>query len=367
MAVMLPLQQVASEFRPGGAYAAPTTGGYYNPVITAPAPQIQQPSGTLLSPSNTYSGVKNIGSILNGNGLPQSQTLNSIGSAVGFSPGGLTYTATGALPWQTAGSVANPAMLGSGAPVTNATGALGTSTLSSTLGAAGIGAFAGNFLGKIGGNSTGGSIGGAAGAAIGNMIAPGIGGFIGGAIGGIAGGFFGGKPATAASSFANDGINPDGTFINARVGSKGAGPEFGQQTQNELSKYFTGASKALGIQFANNTQINAGYNSLRSGGPHPGYVDVHGDNIDGQGGTSKKFFFDPNDAAAKDKAYRDAVALVAQRSGFTDTAKLNEYFDSMNAPQQQGSSAPFIPIKGQQRFADFMSKYTQGTQNGNAA
>jgi hypothetical protein len=122
--------------------------------------------------------------------------INNFGTGLGFAPGTLSYTTAGALPWQVAGGVANPAMAGvSGVGATS--GSLTGATLGSTLGAASLGAgFGGLLAGMTGGNTTGGTIGGGIGAAVGNMIAPGIGGIVGGLLGGIGGGMFGGgKPS----------------------------------------------------------------------------------------------------------------------------------------------------------------------------
>lgn len=89
---------------------------------------------------------------------------------------------------------------GSGQALLAGSGSLGTTTLTSVLGAAGmgfgLGSLGGNLLaGIVGGNSAnmglGGGLGGGLGAGIGSIIAPGLGTWIGGALGSLLGGSIG--------------------------------------------------------------------------------------------------------------------------------------------------------------------------------
>jgi hypothetical protein len=379
-----PLQLATSIYQQGSptfnaAIASPYTAQTNYGFINAAPQQQQQQSGPSFGLNNLSTAGRIIG---NGGTLPQSGFINNIGAGLGFAPGASapTYLATGALPWQTAGAVANPALLSagpsniisSGAGGLGSSTALGGSTLSSTLGAAGIGAFAGNFLGKIGGNPTGGSIGGGVGAAIGSAFGP-VGSVVGGALGGVVGGFFGGKkPATSASGFSVGALNPDGTFVNASTGTKNASAEQGQAAMDTLGSYLTSASKALGIEFKPGTSFDGGYNSLRSGGPYPDYINVMGENVDGKGGNTNYMYYDISDPTEKDRVFREAVKIAAARSGYTDMGAIDAHFDQQKflttTQGKQAQAMPFIPIKNDQRFADFMSKFkTQGTTpNANA-
>lgn len=371
-----PLQMATSIYQQGtptynAAIASPYTVNTQYGFMNA-APQKQEQSGPSFGLDNLSSG----GNIVkNGFNLPQSNFINNAGAALGFSPGTLSYTAAGALPWQTAGAIANPAMAGqAGVGLTQGTSsALGAGTFSSALGAAGIGAFAGNFLGKIGGNSTGGSIGGAIGAGIGMAVGGPIGGVIGGTIGGTIGGFFGGKSKpTSASEFGLDGLKSDGSFVNARVGTKAAGSEQGQAMMDKLGTYMQSASKNLGIDFSKSqesgTSFRGGFNSLRSGGPSPYFLTIQGHGVDetNPDAVTKTTYFDPNNPDEADKAYREAVKAAARRSGYTDMAAIDTLFDQQKfdttTAGKQAKAMPFIPIKDNQRFADFMGKFkTQST------
>jgi len=373
----------SSAYSPGGAFyptpqnsynTAPVNYGYssqfYSPYSMAPASNGNSGGGSIISPSNIGSIAKQGGQFVsNGFSLPQSSFVNNIGTGLGFAPGSVSYTAAGSLPWQTAGSIANPAMAGMEG-VGSTVGSLGTSsTLSSTLGAAGIGALAGSFLGRIGGNSMGGSVGGAIGAGIGNMIAPGIGGVIGGALGGTIGGFFGGgKPKTNADTFtarltesgATEGY--ENRAINAQ---QTAG--FAQNQNNNISSIFSGAAKDLGIKFNKDIVLGGGISTKhpQAGGDSHIWLD------DKQNGTTLvNQYYQGGDVEGENRAYLAALKAAAAQSGYTDSAAIDTWFANkvaqQNAPQAAAGSSgmPFIPIKDNQRFADFMGKFKeQGTPN----
>ena len=93
--------------------------------------------------------------------------------------------------------------LGTGLP--GLPGGVSGATLSSILGAAGIGAFGGGLLaGLTGGNRLGGSVGGGFGAGLGFAIGGPVGGLIGGVGGSLLGGLFGGGSSTEANEFTVD-------------------------------------------------------------------------------------------------------------------------------------------------------------------
>lgn len=350
------VQPVQSQFSAGGAYA-PSAQTYSNYGYTPVQAQAQSSSGGIFSGDNAVSGARQLGSIVKNNfSLPQSQTLNSIGQSLGFAQGAAapTYLTAGAMPWQTVGAVANPstaAGLLSAGPSNAITsgagniGALGTSTLSSTLGAAGIGAFAGSFLGKIGGNSTGGSIGGAIGAGIGNMIAPGIGGVIGGALGGVVGGFFGGKVGTSASEFGSK-INPDGTMNNPGLGAKNAGSYEGynKSLADEFGAVFEKAKPLLGVTKFNTTELRGGVNTKHSTSGQPGFLEVGG----------KVFGFNPDDNKSRQEAIGQGIAELARQNGASEE-KIKEIAASLG--KNSSSTAYTIPFQDKTKFTDFMNKF----------
>lgn len=370
-----PLSLATSQFSSGGVMAPSPANNYnvapinylsnfnnpygYSPLASSRPTQQQQGNSSFGGILGNASTLKNAGQFVqNGFQIPQSGFVNSIGSGLGFSSGGLAYSGVGpaALPWAQPGMVANSAMAGLPG-VSGATGALGTtSTLSSTLGAAGIGAFAGNFLGKIGGNSTGGTIGGALGAGLGNIVAPGIGGFIGGAIGGIAGGFFGGgKPPTNASEFDGN-LYKDGTISNFSYGAKNASgySDYNTQMSKEMADYMAKIKPHLGISDFKEAFIRGGVNTKYSPSGQPGFLMVN-DTVYG---------FDPNDMSSRQQAIGQAIAQMARESGATEEQikTASDAVTAQSSPQGQAQTGvPFVPIKNTTKFNEFMAKYNQPT------
>lgn len=130
-----------------------------------------------------------------GGALGTASSLAGLGSNAGLFAG-LGSTVAGGINSFGAGIglTASPAPMLYGAP----TGLLGgTASLTSVLGAAGLGAIGGGLLaGLLGENKTGGSIGGGIGATIGMLTPLGpVGALIGGALGSIVGGLFGSNPS----------------------------------------------------------------------------------------------------------------------------------------------------------------------------
>lgn len=363
---------VQSQFSPGGNLAptaqnnynvALPSYNYNNPYVMAPATPVQaQLTSGNSSILGDVSGLRDAGQFVqNGLQFPQSTFLNNVGTSLGFAPGTVTYgTAFGpSLPG--AAQAFGPSLPSTATAVPGSLGT--TSTLSSSLGAAGLGALAGNFLGRIGGNATGGSIGGGLGAGIGMAVGGPPGAVIGGLLGGIGGGFFGGKkPATSASEFlGGTGVNADGTLSGVSFGAKNAGQYEGynQSLSQEFSNYLSKAKGVLGVDFTGTT-VRGGVNTRHSPSGQAGYLMV----------DNKTYGFDPNDPNSRQQAIGQAVADIARQSGASDE-QIQQMANQLSyeaTPQGQAmKSMPFIPIKDDQRFADFMSKYkVQGTPDANA-
>lgn len=348
-----------SQFSPGGQYSLAPTQQSINPYQQQNINTQQQSvaGSDLLNNGNTVYKT-----ITNGLQLPQSQTLNSIGyNYLGFAPvqssTGLMYSGVGpaALPWAQPGMTA-PAYMAGSPGVASSAGALGTTaSLSSTLGAAGIGALAGNFLGKIGGNSTGGSIGGGVGAGIGMAVGGPVGAVIGGLVGGVGGGFFGNKkPATQSDEYRAK-LNSDGTWSQSYQGGKNAGnySGFGQASTKNVGDMLSAASKALGIQYDPRLQIGGGI-STRHGGSHL-VIGAHA-NEDNERFPGKEFFYDYQDANSTNKAMKDVLLSAAQYSGYTDLDKVSKWYDETIAGKNSQSSYN-VPFKSKERFDAFMTKF----------
>lgn len=224
----------------------------------------------------------------------------------------------------------------------NVAGALGTSaTLSSILGSAGIGYFAGGLLNSfIGGNQQNGSIGGSLGAAAGTFFGGPIGGVIGGTIGSVVGGLFGpGKPTTA-SQFSGSHVGADGTITGTMYGSKGASDETATNMNKAFGNLTSAASTKLGVQFNPSYYINGGFNSLHSptGESKPGFLVIVKPD-----GTGDFFGFDPKDSKSVTTAYYDTISKLASYSGYTDTQKLYDWFYGQQTPTT-GTSSTVKPI-----------------------
>lgn len=373
-----------SAFSPGGAYyptplnnynIAPPNSSYGNPYANANrmVPVQSQGQGGFGSIISNAQTLKSAGQFIgNGFQLPQSSFINSVGTGLGFAPGAVSYGSSFGPSVAGAAEAFGPAAADAGSLVAGSTGA--SATLSSTLGAAGIGALAGNFLGRIGGNATGGSIGGGIGAGIGMAVGGPVGGVIGGLIGGIGGGFFGGgKKPTAASHF-NAVVDPNGAYAYTGYGAKNAGQYDGynQQLSSDISSALQQAKQYLpGINYKN-FSISGGVNTLHSGGPEAGYITLYNDSKTGTGwdtGTdiNKSIYFNPDDPNDKQRAIGEAVAQLALRSGATpeQVQSMSQQIQFNSTPQGQASqSMPFVPIQNNQRFADYMAKYKdQGTPN----
>lgn len=375
------LQFVNSAYSPGGAYfyaptntfnpyfngttgnpfaGTPVGNGYYNPGASSSGYSANimgdNGGGGFMSPTDMYSGLKSAGNFIsNGFSLPQSNFINDIGASIGFGSGAAPAIPSGLTAGET--SFLQAAQTASGIGEGTA-GALGTSTLSSTLGAAGIGAFAGSFLGRIGGNTTGGTIGGGLGAGIGMAVGGPVGGIIGGLIGGIGGGFFGGKPGTAASE-GNYRFNADGSVVYTGGGEKNAGgysgfnQHLGQMyadSFDKAKKYMTG----LGIELQP-MDFRAGVNTRHSPSGQPGYVQVGG----------QTFGFDPDNQDSINTALGQTLSAIAKAQGATD-AQIAGMADSLrfdaSAKGQGLKSMPKIKLTSGQ-FANYMAKFNSSEGN----
>lgn len=247
-----------------------------------------------------------------------------------------------------------------------APGALGsTTTLGSTLGAAGIGALGGYGIAKVtGGNTTGGSIGGALGGAAGsfaagagigagmlsaqalNFVLPGLG----IVVGGLAGSLFGKKkPANDVSEFTSH-IGPDGKLVNLSVGvNKKSSPDAANSIADTSSNYFNALQQATGVSF-NGNRLRAGVfngqgsvNVTKSG---VGEVDPYAASTD----DIQTFNFDPNDPKQLSKALSDSASYLAQAKGLTpeEIAKVNtfnqQWLQKQSVVNQPGGRAIFSDL-----------------------
>lgn len=206
MAQATPLPSVnvgyAPVVAPTSYYASSPVNPYINPQTQS---QQQSSGGTSFNlPSFGFGNNSPFSGITSG----ITAGIDKFGAGLGFGPGS---------------SVVGP--LGPVQPVAGA-GSLTSASLSSTLGAAGLGALGGGLLANItGGNPTGGSIGGGIGAAVGNAVLPGVGGIVGGLLGGIGGSLFGGKkPSNKLQvGFVNLGtgeVDPEGRDKQSQTGKK---------------------------------------------------------------------------------------------------------------------------------------------------
>lgn len=377
MSTMVPLsntQLAQSVYSPSGSMAPTAVNNYNMPTpVGNYASGYNNPYGGFYNPNAVQGGQQSPGSSILGNAsnlqsagkfaangfqLPQSTAINNFGASLGFGSGGLAPIPSGLGAADT--SFLSAAQTASGASKTGIAGSLGsTSTLSSSLGAAGLGALAGSFLGRIGGNSTGGSIGGGVGAGIGMAIGGPPGAIIGGLIGGIGGGFFGGKKKpTSASEFLGQ-VGEDGSVGSFSYGAKNAGSYSGynQSMSQEVADYMTKAKQYLGVEKFTPTSIYGGVNTRHSPSGQPGFIRVNG---------NQDFGFDPDDPASRQKAIGQAVAAVAKLSGASED-QIKAMADRLAfeaTPQGQAQKTmPFIPVQNNQRFAEYMNKFKGGTPN----
>ncbi len=206
----------------------------------------------------------------------------------------------------------------SGAPL-NAT--LGTGSLSSLLGAAGIGAGIGGLVGQFtGGNAVGSSLGGAGGAALGSAILPGIGTLIGGVLGGGLGGLFGG----------GNNPHPASTF-SGTLGDSGA-----FSTSSILSKHQDGAaaSAAGGTLTGVSQQLAAAGIDLTGLNVSGGYDSGKGGSIF-QVGNNSLIKFDASNAQAADDALKQLTIELAKAGKVTN----DDVTKALKNLQTEGKSA----------------------------
>lgn len=309
-------------------------------------------------------------------------TINSAGASLGF------------------GNTGAPA-LGTVGP-TQAAGSLGTTTtLGSTLGAAGLGALGGTLLAKgTSGNPTGGSIGGALGGALGaygagtttgaalgtalglgsqslNLVAPGLGIIV----GGLAGSLLGNKEKpTTASDFSGT-IGSTGSLSGIGYGFKGTDSKPAEMVASNTSDYFTNLKQATGIDFTGEI-LRGGMNTKQMGG---GYLQVDsrgsGNNPDIElGGTPQSFKFNINDPQDVNRALGDTAVFLAQRNGlspdqvkqiqqFNEQRRVNLQRISEGLPTGSGGGVPTVKVRqptSGQTFSDFYSNYKKQQEQNKA-
>lgn len=229
--------------------------------------------------------------------------VDKFGTSIGFAPASTYYTTAGSLPWQTAGSVANPFMAGSSGVATG-------TTLSGALSGAGIGSLVG---GLVGGGGMGSNVGGAVGGAIGNAVLPGFGGVIGGALGGIAGGLFGGKPKAKVSIFSNSTDAQGNMGDKAYIGSKTLDGGVGNETFSAVSPYLKGLASVLGplkpVNVVGGTHSKWGGNFIAA---------VPGDKATESEDVPKEYLRNFKDEASFGTAVDSMLRDVAKYSGYDD-------------------------------------------------
>ena len=162
-----------------------------------------------------------VGSVFNQFGLldPVLSSVNTFGASIGFGglaavPGGLGLGSGAGGAAFGAGVAAVPGGLSNAA--VSGVGSITSASLSSVLGAVGLGALAGGLIGNFfgGQGGLGGTLGGGAGAGIGLAVGGPVGGIIGGLLGSVGGGFigslFGGGSPSDDVAFSRAGITAAG-------------------------------------------------------------------------------------------------------------------------------------------------------------
>lgn len=306
------------------------------------------PSGTVAgqgtSPNLASTGLNQAVSKLTGNVFDSAiNSVDDFGSSLGFGASSAAQDASNLFDLSEAGDIEGLTDLtGAGEGIGATAGELSSASLSSVLGAAGLGYTAGGLLSNVtGGNKTGSSIGGGIGAAAGYAIGGPIGGVIGTVGGSYIGGMFGNNtPATSASEF-SEGLTPNGQNITPSYGAKNNGSNINETVANSFNNVASNASSALGINFNPQISLHGGYNTLHSGGPQPGFIQVNAPNQ-----PMQSYFFSPQDINSVSDAYFGALTNIAAQSGYTDTQALhNWYYGSQDSNQAQSSNPITIAPK----------------------
>lgn len=288
--------------------------------------------------------------------------INSVGANLGF--GGVSPTFVGPLQ--------------SGVGVGANAGALTSASLSSVLGAAGVGYVGGGMLADmVGLNAQGGSIGGGAGAAIGTAIAPGIGTIVGGVLGSLGGGLFGGsEPNPASVAGSNYGITPQGTFKDGgKLASKHVDTSIAQGLRDIVDKFNTSIHQQTGLDLSNTIDtLYTGYD-VNNG---PGFLTFNSyfktDHEHHNPDTS--FYFDPNNPESMSTALRNYGTKLLEKTGQDyDPTQVNKIVntalssistpDSGSQQRLQPDAIPQtdtliqrrLPDKARNDFDSFLSDY----------
>lgn len=249
-------------------------------------PMVTSMGGMLGMPGQATAGVaKQFGGIggLGGGGSLFS-AVNSFGANFGF--GGVTPDFIG------------PLLPGTG--VGSAAGALTSASLSSVLGAGGIGAFGGGMLASaLGLHGTGGSVGGGLGAAAGMMIGGPIGGLIGGTLGSLVGGMFGSTNHPAATFGGT--IGAGGNITGLEYLSKHMGKEIAQTLSASLKEVTAGLAGAgigiSGMRISGGVDDGRGFFGFGRSIKDPAFAGVT---------------FDPNDENSINAAIADFTVKLAK-------------------------------------------------------
>lgn len=323
--------------------------------------------------------------------------INNFGGTLGF--GGAAETVSPGLA--AADAAATPGgistlVTASGEPI-SAAGAITSASLSSVLGAAGIGAMAGGFLASaIGENSVGGSIGGGLGAGIGEafgasaaaalginlgMFAGPLGAVAGGVLGAVVGGLFGNTKPTDGTEISS--LNPATGQYQYQAGTSDQGSKFSQANQTLTSNAGQGAQNLSSFLLKNGATVNPnaggdlslvfkvgsrdGYQVLQASDASKGQLSP----VSNAGENQAQFY--TNVAQATMAQYNIPPALQSQ----LNSMNLNSFFGQGGSTQASGGttvtpSTSNVPTLGSKTassgsFANFVQQYNSNGNNAPAA
>lgn len=344
-------------FLPGGTgLTLAALNNYYTPnPVVKPAPE---PEKATSIPTPPVSSIGDALGINTGIGSSITGAVNSFGTQLGF--GGVTPQFVG------------PLQPGVGIGV-NA-GTLSSASLSSVLGAAGLGYLGGGiFADLVGLNSKGGSIGGGIGAGIaaGAGLGP-VGMVAGGILGSIGGGLFGGKKPNPASTVGSDyGVNPDGTFVKGGVvRSKHLDNSFGQKMRDTVNVFNQSIHQQTGIDLSKSLHtLYAGYDVNQG----PGFISFNSTFKNGQrfNNPDATFYFDPNNKQSMVEAFRQYGSKLLETTGQEFSPEnvnkiVNTALSSLAPQAAQGTTT--VPrtdvlikrnIPTEDTFDNFLKKYRE--------
>jgi Glycine zipper len=306
----------------------------FNAAANPQTAQAQSPQGTGVNASsllqnastlNNLTGSKVGGSLFNG----VSNTINNLGASYLGTAIPASEVAAGGVPTALSGgsateaaAIADANSFGPISGIAGSSSALGATSLTGFLGAAGIGYFGGGVLANLlGENQTGGSIGGAIGATIGTAIFPGVGSVVGGIIGSVAGGLFGNnKPSDMTQvggvKIASGKVNPVYQSQESSTGS-----EFNANNQSNASTMQQGAANLSQWLLANGATpkgniANDNPNLVIKVGSRDGIqigIQNESSGPGGKGAPTTPVYYTTLDSKASAAQVADATAKVLQQ------------------------------------------------------